>query len=157
MTTHGEIRVLGLGNSIRQDEGVGIHLLQLLADRLPPEIERLDGGTGGLFLLEFVENAKRLIVLDAVEAGVDPGEVVIWREDKIPKYLSNKLSVHQMNFAEVLYWASFQERSPDEIVVIGIQPECLDLGTELTNTVQQKLPLAVDKVLEVLKNWGVYI
>jgi len=155
VTTLDEIRILGLGNFVRQDEGVGIHLLQQLAKILPPEIDVLDGGTGGLFLIEFVENARRLIVLDAVEAGVKPGEIVIWRENEVPRYMSNKLSVHQMNFAEVLYWSNFQERFSDEIVVVGIQPECLEWGTELTKTVQKSLSKAVDEVLAILKSWGV--
>lgn len=155
MTTHDEIKVLGLGNLIRQDEGVGIHLLQQLADILPPEIKLLDGGTGGLFLLEFVENAKRLIVLDAVEAGVNPGEIVVWKNEQVPRYTTNKLSVHQMSFAEVLYWANFQDRAPNEIVVVGMQPKCLDWGTELTESVQRNLPMAVNEVLMILKDWGV--
>ncbi len=155
MTTHNDIKVLGLGNLVRQDEGVGIHLLQQLVDILPAEIEVLDGGTGGLFLLEFVENAKRLIVLDAVEAGIEPGEIVVWKNEQVPRYMTNKLSVHQMNFAEVLYWANFQERFPDEIVVVGMQPKCMDWGTELTETVQRNLSMAIHEVLMILKDWGV--
>ncbi|WP_170932729.1 HyaD/HybD family hydrogenase maturation endopeptidase [Desulfosporosinus sp. FKB] len=148
-----EIGILGLGNSIRQDEGVGIHLLERLRNDLPPEIVLLDGGTDGLRLLEFVENTKRLIVLDAVEAGKKPGEVVVWRGDDVPKYTSNKLSVHQMNFAEVLYWAGFQGCSPDEIVVIGVQPENLDWGTELTETLQRSIPEALNQVHACLEEW----
>ncbi|KLU67683.1 hydrogenase 1 maturation protease [Desulfosporosinus acididurans] len=148
-----EIGILGLGNSIRQDEGAGIHLLERLRNNLPPEIVLLDGGTDGLRLLEFVENTKRLIVLDAVEAGKKPGEVVVWRGDEVPKYTSNKLSVHQMSFAEVLYWAGFQGRTPEEIVVIGIQPESLDWGTELTETLQRSIPEAVARVNNCLEEW----
>ncbi|AFM41783.1 Hydrogenase 1 maturation peptidase HyaD [Desulfosporosinus acidiphilus SJ4] len=148
-----EIGILGLGNSIRQDEGFGIHLLERLRNNLPPEIDLLDGGTDGLRLLDFVEKTKRLIVLDAVDAGKKPGELVVWRGEEVPKYTGNKLSVHQMSFAEVLYWAEFQGHSPDEIVIIGVQPESLDWGTELTDTLQRRIPEAVDQVQACLKEW----
>ena len=155
MQTARGIKVLGLGNFVMQDEGIGIHLLNALQPILPPEIECLDGGTDGLALLGFVESADRLIVLDAIESGGIPGTVVVWRNDEVPLYTTHKLSAHQAGFAEVLYWANFQERAPQEIAVIGIQPEILDWGTELTENIRKSFPVAVDAALTILREWGV--
>lgn len=148
------IGVLALGNLLRQDEGVGLHLLELLRKRLPSDVELMDGGTSGMALLGFLERQKRLIVLDAVDAGRQAGEIIEWREDQVPRYTTGKLSMHQMSFAEVLYWAHFTGGVPEEIVVIGVQPESLNWGTELTATAKQSLPAAVRKVLTYLKDWG---
>lgn len=148
-----EIKILGIGNIIRQDEGVGVHLLKALP-QLPAEIELLDGGVGGFELLEFVESARKLLVLDAVEAGKEPGEVVVWQKDQIPYFIASKMSVHQVGFAEVLNLAKLQESYPEEIVVIGIQPGCLDWGTELTEPVLKALPAAVTEVTKILEEWG---
>jgi hydrogenase maturation protease len=151
---HG-IKILGIGNLVRRDEGVGVHLLRALENTLPPEIELLDGGTTGLNLLEFVENAQKLIVLDAVEAGENPGEVVVWRKEQVPYFIATKMSVHQLGFAEVLNWAKFREKYPEDIVVIGVQPQCLDWGTELSEPVQQALPAALKEISLILEEWGV--
>lgn len=150
----GNVGVLALGNILRQDEGVGIHLLSKLRGRLPENVELLDGGTSGLELLSFLERKERLIVLDAVDDGAEPGEIIEWSEKEIPKYTSGKLSVHQMSFAEVLYWSHFIGAIPDEIIVIGIQPQSLNWGTGLTETVQRSLLEALEKVLNHLQRWG---
>lgn len=147
------IKILGIGNLVRQDEGVGIHLLQALAGKLPAEIELLDGGTGGLMLLEFVESAGKLLILDALDAGKEPGEVVVWRQEEVPNFLASKLSAHQVSFAEVLNLAKFRENYPAEIAVIGIQPHCLDWGTELSAPVRKSLPDALRKVFALLAEW----
>lgn len=150
----GNVGVLALGNILRQDEGVGIHLLSKLRGRLPENVELLDGGTSGLELLSFLERKERLIVLDAIDDGAEPGEIIEWSEKEIPKYTSGKLSVHQMSFAEVLYWSHFIGAIPDEIIVIGIQPQSLNWGTGLTETVQRSLLEALEKVLNHLQRWG---
>lgn len=150
-----DIGILALGNLLRQDEGVGIHLLAMLREYVPPEIELMDGGTSGLKLLDFIERKNSLLVLDAVDAGRAPGEVVEWQGDDIPRYCTGKFSLHQMSFAEVLYWAHFTGSLPQNIRVIGVQPQSMEWGTELTSTTQQSLPVALTKVLSCLENWGV--
>lgn len=155
MSTLQGIKILGIGNLVRQDEGIGVHLVQALENQLPPEIELLDGGTLGLNLLDIVESAQKLLVLDAVDAGKEPGQVVIWRQDQIPYFLASKMSLHQLGFAEVLQLAKFRENYPEEIAVIGIQPQTLDWGTELTEPVQKALPSALEAVFRLLEEWGI--
>ncbi|NLI92748.1 MAG: hydrogenase maturation protease [Peptococcaceae bacterium] len=152
-----EIKILGIGNLVRQDEGVGIHLLQSLEGILPDGIELLDGGTGGLALLDFVESAGKLIILDAVDAAKEPGEVIVWRQEQVPYFLAAKMSVHQVSFAEVLNLAKFRGNYPEEIAVVGIQPETLDWGTELSEPVKNSLQAAVKAVLGLLEEWGISV
>lgn len=153
MTVRDEIKILGIGNLVRQDEGVGIHLLKALENQLPPEIELLDGGTGGLALLDYVESAGKLLVLDAVDAGRQPGEVVVWRQEQVPYFLAGKMSIHQVGFAEVLNLAKFRGNYPEEIAVIGIQPQVLDWGTELSEAVKGSIPDALQEVRNLLQEW----
>lgn len=153
MTQRKEIKIIGIGNMVRQDEGVGVHLLKVLENHLPPEIELLDGGTGGLNLLDYVENAGKLLILDAVDAGQPPGAVVVWRQEQVPYFLAGKMSVHQVGFAEVLHLAKFRGSYPGEIAVVGIQPQTLDWGTELTEPVRAAIPAAVAEVMKVLEEW----
>lgn len=155
MSNYHEIKILGIGNLVRRDEGVGIHLLRALEDKLPPEIELIDGGTGGLTLLDYVENAGRLMILDAVEAGEQSGEVVVWENDQVPYFMAGKMSAHQVGFAEVLSLAKLRENYPEEIVVIGIRPHSLDWGTELSEPVAQSLPVALQEIFCHLEKWGV--
>lgn len=124
------IGILALGNLLHRDEGVGIHVLNSLREQLPCEVEILDEGSSGLELLGFIENKRQLIILDAVDA------------------------LYQMSFAEVLYWAHFTGGIPEEIVVIGVQSDSLDWGTDLTQKAKESLPKAVEKVLACLNRWN---
>lgn len=153
MYQNDQIGILAVGNLLRRDEGVGLHLLELLKDKVAPEIELLDGGTSGMSLLGFIASKKHLIILDAVDDGRTPGEIVEWRGNDVPKYTKGKLSLHEMSLAEVLYWAHFTGNIPQEIVVIGIQPESLAWGTELSEAARQSLPEALAKVMKYVELW----
>lgn len=147
------IGVLALGNLLRSDEGVGIHLLKALNVHLPSDVESLDGATSGLGLLDFIEHHPRLIVLDAVDAGLDPGQIIQWNNEQVPRYITQKMSIHQMGFAEVLSMGQFTGISPEEIIVVGIQPQSLDWGIELTEIIQNSVPKAVELVLNCIDSW----
>ncbi|MDI6812801.1 MAG: HyaD/HybD family hydrogenase maturation endopeptidase [Desulfitobacteriaceae bacterium] len=153
MQLNDEIGILALGNLLRRDEGIGVHILQALQGQIPEQVEIMDGGTSGLELLGFLESKKRLIILDAVNAGVDPGEVIEWGKDEVPMYTTGKISMHQMSFAEVLYWAHLTGGLPDEIVVIGIQPDSMEWGIDPTKKAAEGIPTAVSKVLSCLERW----
>lgn len=134
--------VLGLGNTIMSDDGVGpkvIEILRQTAD-LPDFVKLLDGGTLGLDLLPYLEGTVRLIIVDAVEIGKEPGTVVRLAGDEVPIALETKLSPHQMGMKDLLAVARLMGDLPDEIVLIGIQPLLLEMGTELTLPVAAALP-----------------
>jgi hydrogenase maturation protease len=147
--------VLGLGNTLNRDEGVGVQALSFLTARLGPhpDIEILDGGTLGLNLLPLVESCSHLLVLDAINAGKQPGAVVELRRDEIPLYAGVKLSEHQITFQEVLGLAHMRGKLPLRLHMIGVQPADMTLGLDLSSVVQDALPLLVERALAVLHEW----
>ncbi len=151
--------VLGLGNLLSQDEGLGVHLLADLraTGRLDAAVELIDGGTLGLNLLPLVEECSHLLLLDAVDAGKPPGTVVDLARQDIPLYTNIKLSQHQATFQEVLGLASFRGRLPEHLHLVGIQPANLAVGLDLSPTVAAAAPEAIDRCLDVLHGWGLLI
>jgi hydrogenase maturation protease len=147
--------VLGLGNLLNRDEGLGVRALELIAARLgrQHEFELLDGGVLGLNLLMIVEECSHLLVLDAVNAGKPPGTVIEIGKEQIPRYAGVKLSQHQVSFQEVLGMAALRARLPEYLHLVGIQPENVSLGLELSPAVERALPEAVSRACSVLETW----
>lgn len=102
-----------------------------------------------------VEMAHRLLVLDIIDAGLPPGTVLTLKGPEVPRYVGTKLSQHQLGFQEVLALANFRGKLPEEIVIIGIQPHCLEWGCELSAVIKAKLPEVVDLVRQQLETWGI--
>lgn len=121
--------VLGLGNPLMGDDGVGFAALERLrADYdLPPEVRPLDGGTLGLNLLPLLEAADEVILLDAIDTGAAPGAVVALERHELPRYFLHKLSPHQIDLREVLALAEWRGTLPGEIVAFGVQPARVEL------------------------------
>ena len=152
------ILVLGLGNILYADEGIGVRVAEALHTGydFPPQVEIVDGGTQGLHLLGLVEQASRLLIIDAVDFGLKPGELVSKRDGHIPAYLSaQKTSVHQNSFSEVLALASLRDALPEEIVLVGMQPADLTLARPLSTQARSALPRLVASALSILAGWGV--
>ena len=116
-------------------------------------IEIIEGLTDGMRLLGPVEDAENLIIIDAINAGEEPGTIITLVGDEIPAYFGIKMSVHQMGFQEVLMAAKLRERYPKQIVMFGMQPSSLELGIELTETNQKKLGELKDVVINQVKAW----
>lgn len=144
--------VLGLGNTIMSDDGIGPALIGRLeaSGRVPVGVELLDGGTLGLDLLPQLEGVQRLILLDAVETGQPPGSVVRLSGDEVPMALETKLSPHQMGMKDLLAVARLMGQLPEEIVLFGVQPQSLELGTELSPVVTAVLPELTSRILTEL-------
>jgi hydrogenase maturation protease len=150
------ITVLGIGNLLCTDEGVGIHALRTLASRLKevlPDVDFLDGGTLGLDLLPIVEGTNQLLILDAVDAGLLPASIIELRDDAIPRYGGIKLSQHQVSFTEVLGLAQMRGALPSRISLLGMQPADLSLGVTLSSTVAKALPAFLDRAEIILRRW----
>ncbi|ABZ84054.1 hydrogenase expression/formation protein [Heliomicrobium modesticaldum Ice1] len=152
-----KIIVMGLGNLLFTDEGLGVHAIRQIEAGyvFSPEVALIDGGTLGLILLEYLEEASHFLCIDAVKAGQAPGSLVRLEGEELPRYLGVKMSQHQMGFQEVLALASLRGTLPEEMVLIGVQPESLEWGTELSPTVAAALPAVTGAVLELLGRWGV--
>lgn len=144
--------VLGVGNLLLSDDGLGVHAIRRLESRtdLPPEVLLVDGGTCGLELLQYFEGVERLIIIDAVKNHAQPGTLHTLTGNQIPVYLLRKISPHEVALPDLLFAAQIRDLSPSEIIVIGIEPESLDLGMELTGVVNNHLDALVEQVVQNL-------
>jgi len=156
MTVANRKVVLGLGNLLNRDEGLGVQALKRLDAQLGEQsaVELLDGGVLGLNLLMIVEECSHLLILDAVNVGKPAGSVVELRKEQIPLYAGVKLSQHQVTFQEVLGLANMRGFLPEHLHLVGIQPEDLSIGLALSPLVEQALPEVVNRAYLVLENWG---
>jgi hydrogenase maturation protease len=148
--------VLGLGNILNRDEGVGVHALRALEAQLgrPAGVEFIDGGVLGLNLLPLVEECSHLLILDAADAGQAPGTLVELERDEIPLYSGVKLSQHQVTFQEVLALAKIRDGLPPYLHLIGVQPADLSIGLDLSPTVAATIPHAIERASAILRGWG---
>ena len=149
--------VLGVGNLLMADEGVGIQVIQRLQESasLPETVQVLDGGTLGMDLLYYLEGTRRLLIIDAVETGCEPGTVIRLENDEVPAHLSAKMSPHQVGIPDMLFAAKLRDLYPEKIVLLGVQPESLEPSLDLSPTVSVLLEPLVQQVITELANWGV--
>lgn len=159
----GPIVVLGIGNVLWADEGFGVRCVEALQRQWTfaegeglPEVQLIDGGTQGLYLIQHVQAAARLLILDAIDYGLAPGTLHQVENEEVPRFLgAKKMSLHQTGFQEVLASAELLGRLPDELVLIGCQPvELEDFGGSLRDAVKAQIGPALDVACEWLTRWG---
>ncbi|MCA0241963.1 MAG: HyaD/HybD family hydrogenase maturation endopeptidase [Proteobacteria bacterium] len=154
----GDIVVLGIGNLLWADEGFGVRCVEALAQawRFGARVQLVEGGTQGLYLLQHVQAASRLLIFDAVDYGLAPGTLMLVEDDEVPHYLgAKKMSLHQTGFQEVLALARLTGRWPRHILLVGCQPaELDDFGGSLTPPVKAALQPALQAALQRLRDWG---
>lgn len=147
--------VIGLGNPLMGDDGVGLAALARLRDEWQlDDVELVDGATWGLSLLPVIEDAERLVLVDAIAANGAPGDIIELSRDRLPIYLTRKLSPHQVDMRDALAVAELRGRLPNDVVAIGVQPETVALGTELSAPVVQQVGALVGAVVAQLEHWG---
>lgn len=149
------ITILGIGNTLYTDEGLGVYALPPLEKLygVDEQVELVDGSTDGMSLLGPVEDTDYLIVLDAINAGKEGGHIIQLQGDEIPAYYGVKMSIHQLGFQEVLLASKLRERYPKNIVMIGMQPTSLELGIGLSETNEAQLPELVQLVEMQVNKW----
>jgi hydrogenase maturation protease len=145
--------ILGIGNTILSDEGVGVHAAEAFeaAYDLPDNVEVIDGGTSGMELLGPLSDTDLLVILDAIKANRPPGTVVRLAGREVPVFFRSKLSPHQISICDVLAGLEFSGDLPGDMVLIGVEPLSLELGLELTPVVAARIPemvrMAADELL----------
>jgi hydrogenase maturation protease len=146
------ILVLGLGNILLSDEGVGVRVVEALdaAHDLPDEVEVLDGGTSGIDLLDTVADRDCLIVADAVNADAPAGRVIRLENDDIRMLFETKFSPHQLGLSDLLANLRLIGKAPRRIVVIGVVPQNLSLGLELSPAAAGGRDAAVAMIVDEL-------
>lgn len=146
--------VIGVGNTILSDEGVGVHAARLLQrdSRVPAGITILDGGTLGLELIPYASDASRVLLLDAMNSGNVPGTLArMTGRDVLGT--TGGWSAHQLGVADLICALALISNKPQEIVVLGVQPANTDWGTSLSAEVEAALVPMVDAALRQLQNW----
>lgn len=155
------ILVLGIGNILWADEGFGVRAVEAFHKfyEVPDNVTILDGGTQGLYLVQFVNEHDRLIVFDAIDYGLEPGTMKVVEDDEVPKFTgAKKMSLHQTGFQEVLSAADLMGHYPERLALIGCQPLDLeDWGGPLTPPVKAIIPAAVETAVRILRDWGVAV
>jgi hydrogenase maturation protease len=147
MTARAPLLVVGIGNAIQMDDGVGVHVLHALERReLPPGVELLDGGTMGIELLPWLEGREKVIFIDAVDAQEKPGTVFRFAPDAVDYDMIPKASVHEIGLVDAMQMAALTGRAPREAVVFGVQPAHIDWGEELS----EELGPVVERVAELV-------
>ncbi len=151
------VLVIGLGNPIMADDGLGLAALARLRDdwSWPAGVELVDGGTWGMNLLPLVETADRILFLDAVDTDAAPGTPVRFERDDLPRYIELHLSPHQVDLREVLALAEFRGALPQEIVILGAQPEVVEMRAALSATLGACVQGLVERALAQLERWDI--
>jgi len=143
------ILVLGVGNLLLSDEGVGVHVAQrMMTMDMPPEVRVVEGGTDGFGLVNVITEADRMILIDAVKGGGQPGSIYRFEIEDCPPYPDIfKTSVHQISILEVINLSSFIGSTP-RTTIIGIEPASLEMGMELSPVVAAKVPRVIQMIKE---------
>ena len=149
--------VLGIGNTLLSDEGVGIHVVSRLASDHPnlPGVTCVDGGTLSFTLAGSVSSHDRLIVVDAARTGSPPGTVNCFEGEAMDRYLSgNRQSVHEVGLSDLLDIARLTESYPRHRALIGVEPLDIGWGERPSDPVSAAIPRAVVQILALLQKWG---
>jgi hydrogenase maturation protease len=152
------IVVLGIGNLLWADEGFGVRCVEALQQRwaFAPHVDLVDGGTQGLYLIQHVQRARKLLIFDAIDYGLAPGTLKLIENDDVPRFMgAKKMSLHQTGFQEVLCLARFTGHYPSDVLLIGCQPEQIDdYGGSLRDCVRLALEDALTLAVDRLRAWG---
>ena len=149
--------VLGLGNMLMADDGVGLAALARLEEEwfIPRDVELVDGGTWGMNLLPVIEAADHVLILDAIDLGDPPGTLIRLDGEEIPRFLAMKLSPHQIDLREVLALAELRGTLPRQIIALGIQPARVEMSTVFSAEVGSRFDQLIHLAAEVLYDWGI--
>ena len=153
------IALIGLGNILLRDEGVGVHAVEALKKNydFPEEVRLIDGGTLGLDLLPLIEGAEKILFVDAMDLKKDPGAIAVIEDQEIPSLLEPKLSLHHVGLSDLLFASRFMGNLPAKIVLVGMQPETMEVGLDLSPAVLQRFEELLRTVLEKLREWGLEV
>jgi hydrogenase maturation protease len=152
-----EVLVIGLGNVLLEDEGVGVYAIEelLRGYHLPPAVVVVDGGTSAGDLLEDMASREQIIIADAVNTGAPPGTLVRMVDDEVPALFRTRLSPHQLSLSDTLAALFLMGRAPRHITVIGMVPKSLEMRIGLSDTVKAQFGPMVDLLADELRSLGV--
>ena len=159
MSPQNSVAVLGLGNILLRDEGVGVRIAERLINNFifSPAVKVIDAGTLGFGLINEIQDIQKLIVVDAVKAGEAPGTIYKFTQNDIDVKISQLLSAHDIGFLEVIEQWKLMGVLP-EVIFLGIEPyDMSSWGMELSDCISNKMPRLIELILDELKKEGVTI
>ena len=152
-----EVTILGIGNVILRDEGFGVRVAEYLDKHyeFPESVQIVDGGTLGIELTQYVTGTEKLLVIDSINGGAEPGTTFRFHNDDVMEHFQDKLSAHEVGIQDVLGLLTVTGHKIPDVVVIGAQPYDVEAGVELSDGMMELLPQMVEQALSELKNWGI--
>ncbi len=146
------ILVLGIGNILLRDEGVGVRVIeQMQKMHLPDDVELVDGGTAGADLLDVLAEREKVIVIDAVQANHEPGTVLRLTADDLVQPDGVGMSLHELGLGEALSMTRQLGCAPEDVIVFGITPDDIGCGLELSETMMSSVPKVIELVLREIE------
>lgn len=143
------ILILGIGNILLKDEGVGVHVVERLKNvNLPPDVEVMDGGVMGLDLLFYIEGRKKVIVIDTAKAGQPPGTLYRFTDNDLEEKKELLRTAHGVDFSDVINVSRSLGKKPDEVIFIGVEPEDMSEGLELSPRIKEQIPYIIELVMK---------
>ena len=150
-----KINVIGLGNILFGDEGFGVEAVRRLEKELPelPDtVQFIDGGTQGIYLLDYIESADAILIYDAIIPPDFDRRIYVYTDGELPAFIHRKMSSHQMGLSELLSVANLHGKVPEKVVLIGVPPRELELGSGISQPVEELLVDAVEEGKRILSN-----
>ncbi len=152
--------VLGVGNILMSDEGVGVYAVTELANRfdVPDTVEIIDGGTSGMDCLDRIADADLLLIADCMRSpGKQPGDITRIADEEINAWFKTRISPHQVGLSDVLAACVFQGIAPKKVVLVGVQPQSFETAMELTPAVAAVLPALIERLIAELAAAGITV
>lgn len=144
--------IIGVGNLLLGDEGIGIHVVEELSKRnLPANVEVIDGGTGGVALLSLMEGANKVIIVDAVLGGNSPGKIYVLDAERLMKGVVKFISLHEMDLLSTLMIGRELSKLPPELILVGVEPKNYqEYNMDLSPEVEAVIPKVIDVILGLI-------
>ncbi len=144
--------IIGVGNFLMSDEGVGIHAIsELRKFQWPDSVEIIDGGTPGVSLLHMIDGRKLVILIDCADFGGKPGEIRTFDPEELERDQNSEVSLHATDLLGALALAKSAENYPEKVIIVGIQPKKIEMGT----TLSEPAALAITEIHEFIRNLDV--
>lgn len=154
-----KITVLGIGNILLGDEGIGVRVIQELqrAYHFPQNVQILDGGTLGLELVGSLYDTDKLLIVDAVLGRQTPGTIYEFDNDTIKAYFKNKVSLHELGIQDVLAALEVLDKPVKEMIIFGVQPACIELDLELSPLISEQVTPIISRIISTLRSWHIEV
>ncbi|MFH1076775.1 MAG: HyaD/HybD family hydrogenase maturation endopeptidase [Pseudomonadota bacterium] len=151
------VSLIGMGNILMKDEGVGVHALNAFSNRysVPDNVDVVDAGTIGLELIPYIERRDKVLMVDCVQFEKEPGYIGVIMDENIPARLSVKASIHHLGLMDVLSLIKLRDTMPKTLCLIGVQPKAVELGLEMTSDILARMDDVVKLIVDKLRAWDI--